>query len=128
MCKLLVTVFGWLDVLGFNATLTAKVISWWSVTHMCFLAFSYKYYILSKATDYFFSYALAEVRDKNTPERKFASNGSLTPNHQVMSLKCSPLSHPGGAVCESIKMKAFSLGTEQTTYNTSWICSLMPKL
>ena len=25
--------------LGFNATLTAKVISWRSVTHMCFLAF-----------------------------------------------------------------------------------------
>ena len=29
--------------LGFNATLTAKVISWRSVTHMCFLAFSHKY-------------------------------------------------------------------------------------
>ena len=25
---------GWLVVLGFNATLTAKVILWWSVTHM----------------------------------------------------------------------------------------------
>ena len=31
---------GWLVVLGFNATLTAKVQSWWSVMHMCFLAFS----------------------------------------------------------------------------------------
>ena len=29
----------WLVVLGFNATLTAKVISWRSVTHMCFLCF-----------------------------------------------------------------------------------------
>ena len=29
----------WLVVLGFNATLTAKVISW----HMCFLAFSHQY-------------------------------------------------------------------------------------
>ena len=29
----------WLAVLGFNATLTAKVISWRSVTHMYFLAF-----------------------------------------------------------------------------------------
>ena len=29
----------WLVVLGFNATLTAKVISWWSVTHMCFPGF-----------------------------------------------------------------------------------------
>ena len=28
-----------LVVLAFNATLTAKVISWRSVTHMCFLAF-----------------------------------------------------------------------------------------
>ena len=35
-----------LVVLEFNATLTAKVISWRlgrSVTHMCFLAFSHKY-------------------------------------------------------------------------------------
>ena len=35
--------FGWLVVLGFNATLTAKVISWRSVTHMCFLAYSHQY-------------------------------------------------------------------------------------
>ena len=35
--------FGWLVVLEFNATLTAKVISWRSVTHMCFLAFSHQY-------------------------------------------------------------------------------------
>ena len=34
---------GWLVVSGFNATLTAKVISWRSVTHMCFLAFSHQY-------------------------------------------------------------------------------------
>ena len=32
---------GWLVELGFNATLTAKVISWWSVMHTCFLAFSH---------------------------------------------------------------------------------------
>ena len=32
-----------LVVLEFNATLTAKVISWRSVTHMCFLAFSHQY-------------------------------------------------------------------------------------
>ena len=37
------TNYGWLVVLGFNATLTAKVISWRSVTHMCFLAFSRQY-------------------------------------------------------------------------------------
>ena len=34
---------GWLVVLGFNATLPAKVISWRSVTHMRFLAFSHQY-------------------------------------------------------------------------------------
>ena len=34
---------GWLVVLTFNATLTAKVISWWSVKHMGFLAFSHQY-------------------------------------------------------------------------------------
>ena len=33
----------WLVVLGFNAPLTAMVISWRSVTHMCFLAFSHQY-------------------------------------------------------------------------------------
>ena len=35
--------FDWLVVLGFNATLTAMVISWRSVTHMCFLALSHQY-------------------------------------------------------------------------------------
>ena len=35
--------FRWLVVLGLNATLTAKVISWRSVTHMCFLALSHQY-------------------------------------------------------------------------------------
>ena len=30
---------GWLVVLGFNATLTTKVMSWRSVTHMCFPCF-----------------------------------------------------------------------------------------
>ena len=34
---------GQLVVLGFNATSTAMVISWRSVTHMCFLAFSHQY-------------------------------------------------------------------------------------
>ena len=34
---------GWLVVLGFNTTLTAKVISWRSVMHVCFLAFSHQY-------------------------------------------------------------------------------------
>ena len=103
---------GWMVVLEFNAALTNKVISWRSVTHMCFLA--------SKATDYFShmlqqgreakirrkesslnrvsnSHASAEVRGENTPERKFVSTGYRTHNHQVMSPTRSPLSQPGGA-------------------------------
>ena len=44
-----------------------------------------------------FSHASAEVRGENTPERKFASTGVRTHNHQVMSPTRSPLSHPGGA-------------------------------
>ena len=45
-----------------------------------------------------FSHASAEVRGKNTPERKVASTGDRTLNHQVMSLTRSPLSHPGGVM------------------------------
>ena len=37
------------------------------------------------------------VRGENTPERKVASTGDRTHNHQVMSPTRSPLSHPGGA-------------------------------
>ena len=32
-----------------------------------------------------FSHASAEVRGKNTPERKFASTGDQAHNHQIMS-------------------------------------------
>ena len=69
-----------LVVLRFN-TLTAKVISWWSVRHICFLLFSH---------------ASAEVRGGNMLERKFPSTGDRTHN-QVMSPTRSPLSHPDGA-------------------------------
>ena len=89
----------WLVVLGFNATLTAKVISWRSVTHMCFLAFSHtstNTTFLSKSHRLLFSNASAELRGENTPERKFASTGDRTHNHQVMSPTRSPLSHPDG--------------------------------
>ena len=37
------------------------------------------------------------LRGENTLERKVASTGDRTHNHQVMSLTRSPLSHPGGA-------------------------------
>ena len=86
---------GWLVVLGFNA----KVLSWRSVTHMCFLAFSHQYYHNFSCQSHWllFSHASAEVRGKNTLERKFASTWDRTQNHQVMSLTCPPLSHLGGA-------------------------------
>ena len=38
-----------------------------------------------------------EVRGENTPERKIASTGDRTHNHQVVSPTRSPLSHPGEA-------------------------------
>ena len=45
-----------------------------------------------------FSHASAEVRGENTPERKVASTGDRTHNHQVIIPTRSPLSHPGGAL------------------------------
>ena len=90
----------WLVVLGFNATLTAKVISWRSVTHMRFLAFSHQYLhnFSFQSHRLLFSHASPEVSDENTPERKVASTGDRTHNHQVMSPTHSPLSHPGGTM------------------------------
>ena len=78
----------WLVVLGFNATLTTKVISWRSVTHVFpgFLKpvltnFSFQSHRL------LFSHASAEVRGKSMLERmqKYASTGDPTHNHKVMS-------------------------------------------
>ena len=62
------------------ATLTAKVISWRSVTHICFLAFSHQYLhnFISKITYYFPHMhqqgCEAKIRE-NTPESKLASTG-----------------------------------------------------
>ena len=76
-------VFGcsWLVVLGFNATLTAKVISWRSVTHMCFLAFSHQYKtFLSKATDYLSPMLLQRWEGKIRQKEKSPQLGiELTP-------------------------------------------------
>ena len=47
-----------------------------------------------------FSHASAGVRGENTLERKFASTGDQTRNHQVLSPTHLPLSHPGGAAEE----------------------------
>ena len=44
-----------------------------------------------------FSHVLAEVRGKNTPERKFISTGYQIHKHQVISPTRSPLSYTGGA-------------------------------
>ena len=44
-----------------------------------------------------FSRASAAVRGENMLERKFASTGDRTQNHQVMSLTRSPLSQQGRA-------------------------------
>ena len=83
----------WLVALGFNPTLTYHILSWRSVTHMCFLVFSHQY--LHKFSFHshrlLFTHASAEVRGENTPKRKFASTGSRTHNHQVMSPTRSPL-------------------------------------
>ena len=42
-----------------------------------------------------FSHALREVRGENMSERKFASTGYRTYNHQATSQTRSPMSHPG---------------------------------
>ena len=56
-----------------------------------------------------FSHASVEVRGENTPERKVASTGDRTHNHQVMSPTRSPLSHPGGGYnCGPIIMLLWS--------------------
>ena len=44
-----------------------------------------------------FSSASAEVRGKNTPERKCPSTGSQTHDQQAKHPTRSPMSHPGGA-------------------------------
>ena len=79
---------GWL-YWGFNSILTAMVISWRSVTHMYNFSF--------QSHQLLFSHASAEVRGKNMPERKVASTGDRTHNHQIMNPTRSPLSHLGGA-------------------------------
>ena len=87
-----------LVVLEFNATLTAKVISWRSVTHYVFPGFLTPVLTLLffQSHRLLFSHASAEVRGENTPERKVASTWDRTHNHEVMSPTRSPLSHPGG--------------------------------
>ena len=44
-----------------------------------------------------FSHAPAEGKGENTSDRRFASTGDRTHNHQVMSSTRSPLSNPNGS-------------------------------
>ena len=88
---------GWLVVLEFNATSIAKV----GDAHVFpgFLTLVHTQ-LSFESNRLLFSHASAEVRGKNTPERKFVSTGYRTHNHQVMSptrSPVSPLSYPGGA-------------------------------
>ena len=92
--------FGWLlVVLGFNATLTAKVISWRSMTHMCFLAFSHltQPFFPKPPTTFLTCFCKGERR--KYAGKKSRLDRDRTHNHQVMSLTRSPLSHQGGAMC-----------------------------
>ena len=64
--------------------------------NVCFLAFSHQLWpvvtqLSFQSHQILFSHASAEVKGENTPERKFASTGSGTHDHQVMSLTRSPL-------------------------------------
>ena len=78
------TLDGWLVVLGFN--------------------FSFQSHRL------LFSHASAEVRGEDLPERKVASTGDRTHNHQVMNPTPSPLSHPGWA--SSLEIRRLLKDTE----------------
>ena len=84
-----------LVVLGFNASLTAKVLSWRSLTQMCsWLSHtSTNTTFFTKPATIFLTCFGGERR--NTPQRKFASTGYRTHNHQVMSQTRLPLSHQG---------------------------------
>ena len=53
--------------------------------------------VISQSSQLLFSHA-SKVRVKKMPERKFASTGYRTQNHQVMSKTRSPLHHPAWAL------------------------------
>ena len=72
--------------IGVLATLTAKVISWWSVTQNVFPDFLTP--VLTQLSfqshRLLFSHDLAEVKGENTPERKFGTrvSNSQQPGHE----------------------------------------------
>ena len=88
--------YRWLVVLGFNTTLTVKVISWRSVTHV------FPGFLTSVLTQHsfqshriLFSHASAEARGEKAG-KKVRLNRPQTHNHQVMCPTRSTLSHLGG--------------------------------
>ena len=80
-----------LILLRFNATVTVSVLSLRSVTQVCFLAASTNTTLFPKPPTTLFT-CFGEI----TPERKLASTGYRTHNHQVMSQTRSPLRHQDG--------------------------------
>ena len=111
---------GRLVVKGFNATLTAKVISWRSVMHMCFLAFSYQYKhnFSFQSHRLLFSHASAEVRGIDTSERKVPSTGYRTqpPGPESDTLTTEPPGR-GPKDCEmELNIKGFDLWYEKLSH------------
>ena len=109
MLIITVTKFGddwfiFVDVGWLYCTVTSKVISWRSVLHM------FPGFLTPVPTQLFlpklFSHASAKVRGENTLERKVDSSGDRAHNHQVMSPKHSPLSHPAGYICRCQRVKS----------------------
>ena len=95
----------------FNTTLTAKgrimtfgdtYVSWHSHT-------SVNTTLFPPTT---FSHASAEVRGENMPERKLASTGSRTDNHQVMSPTLSPVTEPSGQGSKNLELSKFPAFTK----------------
>ena len=89
---------GWLVVLGFDATLTAKVISWRSVTHNVFLGFLtpvLTQLFFPKPPSTFLTCFCRGKRQKYTRKKSCLNRGSNSqpPGHELTR---SPLSHPGG--------------------------------
>ena len=84
----------WLVVLGFNASLTAKVISWRSVTHICFLAFSHQYKQLSfpKPPTIFLACFCRGERRKYIEKKVRLNRGSNSqpPSHESDTLNAEP--------------------------------------
>ena len=99
--------YSWLVVLGFNATLTAKVISWRSVTHV------FPGFLTPGVTQLFFpkpptTFLTCFYRGERQNKRKEkSSTGNQTKNLQVMSPTRSPLSHPGRANFTDRRVRLF---------------------